>query len=512
MNENKHSRSIEFLTKAQIIAERGQFYKEHFLAINNIAANYCLMLEYGEALNYYFQAYSISMQKLDSSSEMVVLNNIAVLYAKKKNFDKAYEYSVKAYRIAKKNRDTIRAGMYAINIGNILNETGKIKRARNFFLEAVLFLKVKPDFLLMAEIGLAESDLLNKNFFQARKSAVNLLRSRYLLKDSDHEYSLLMLIANSYFEENNPKDADKYVNALLDRNPNLEVKIEAFQLLSKIHLKNKSLENAIRYKDSVFTAHQKLNEINNAKLFENSKVKFELQNYKSKISDSEKKRTQERKIFVFILIAIVFTVLLFVWNFKNSIVKHKQIKLLAEKEQQILALELEREKNENLLRENQLKEKEALAFFEQERLKKEIDFKNRKLSSKTLYLSERNQIIEDILSKLSNPLSGTDDTSLDIKIKSLRDQLNIEEEWDSFILHFEEVNQDFLKKIKGKHPNLTAGDIRYISYIYMNLSTKEIATMLNITPEACRKRKERISVKMKLPDNISFYEYLTTFQ
>jgi hypothetical protein len=55
---------------------------------------------------------------------------------------------------------------------------------------------------------------------------------------------------------------------------------------------------------------------------------------------------------------------------------------------------------------------------------------------------------------------------------------------------------------------LTITDIRYISYVYMNLDTKEIASMLNITPVACRKRKERIEKRLNLTEKISLNAYL----
>ena len=83
-------------------------------------------------------------------------------------------------------------------------------------------------------------------------------------------------------------------------------------------------------------------------------------------------------------------------------------------------------------------------------------------------------------------------------------------EWEDFIKHFEEVNQGFLSDVKEKHPELNANDLRFISYVYMNLTTKEIAAILSITAGACRKRKERISKKMNLTDSSKLYDYLST--
>ena len=59
-----------------------------------------------------------------------------------------------------------------------------------------------------------------------------------------------------------------------------------------------------------------------------------------------------------------------------------------------------------------------------------------------------------------------------------------------------------------KHPDLTTTDIRYLSYVYMNLDTKEIATLLHITPVACRKRKERIEKRLEFPHDMTLNTYL----
>lgn len=77
-------------------------------------------------------------------------------------------------------------------------------------------------------------------------------------------------------------------------------------------------------------------------------------------------------------------------------------------------------------------------------------------------------------------------------------------------MHFEEVNYAFLSKLKNKHPNMTINDIRFICYVIMDLTNKEIASLFNITLAASRKRKERISTKMGLTDSAQLYPYISS--
>lgn len=510
MQRSEHVKSLELLTQARNLAKKNHWHKQEFLAINNIGANYYSILEYGEALNLYLEAYTIALKELDPTQEMVVLNNIAILYSKEKKYEKANEYFQKAYGIAQENKDNVKVGLYAMNLGNVANEQGDTKRARSYFTEALPLLTDHPQFQVLAKIGIADGDLQEGHAAVARKTALDLLRTTKDLDFNDTGISLLIIIARSYLKENNITPALEYANRIFARNPNTETKIAVFELLSELHAKNKTFNAALAYKDSIVKANALLNEVKNGKLFESSKVKFEIQNYRNELALNETQLANERKIFYSILAVLIVVVAFVVATFRNRSLKHKQNKLIAERSEQILALELEKEKSDNLLLEKQIVEKETQALLEQERLKNELEARNRKLSAKALYLSGRNQMIEDVLSDLSHLPEMAKDTAVVNHIKTLKDHLKTDAEWDSFITHFEEVNQTFLNTLKAKHPGLTANDIRFISYIYMNLSTKEIASMLNVTPEACRKRKERISAKMELPENVNLYDYLAS--
>ena len=74
--------------------------------------------------------------------------------------------------------------------------------------------------------------------------------------------------------------------------------------------------------------------------------------------------------------------------------------------------------------------------------------------------------------------------------------------------HFEQTNQRFIVALREKHPSLTANEVRFLSFIYINLNTKEISSLLNITPEYCKKKKQQISQKMGLTSTSLLYSYL----
>jgi tetratricopeptide (TPR) repeat protein len=509
MWKKDHVKSLELLTRARDMAKKNRWYKQQFLAINNIGANYYTMLDYGEAINYYLESYNIAVKHLEPKFEMVVLNNIAILFSKEKNFDKAREYFKKAYDIARENKDWVKVGLYSMNLGNVANETNKPQEARKYIQEAIPLLKAQPEMLVLAEVALAENDLLMGNARQAREKAEHIYRTTADLNFNDIGLSVTMVITKAYIKEQNYKAAVSTAAKVLREHPNPEAKRAVFELLSEAYYKSKDYAKALAYKDSVIVTDKELNEIKNSLAFDKAKVQFEIQDYKNQIARNDEKRAAERRLYLYSGFGIVAILAIIILILRNISARHKQRKLIAERNQQMTALELEKEKNDHLLLEQQIRERETKLLLEQERLKNEIEARNRKLSAKALYLSGRNQLIEEILQSLSRVPELAEDKTLATHIKTLKSHLKTDEEWDSFITHFEEVNHGVLSRLKALHPTLTANDMRFIAYIYMNLSTKEIASMLNITPEACRKRKERLADKLGLPENVGLYDYLS---
>lgn len=503
MLKKNHVKSLELLSNARNMAEQHKWYKQLFLAQNNIGNNYYMLLDYGEALKQYLISYQIAVKHLDPQHEMIVLNNIAILYGKEKKFEKSNEYFYKAFLIAQKSNDSLKMGLYSMNLGSLANDENKLRKARNYFNDALSYTQ-RPEVKIPAQIGLSANDLLLGETNRARLRAIALLPKLKEEQDIDHRISLSTIIAKTYLKENNLSAALQWTNNALAEKPDLENKMELFKHLSDIYFRLKSYDLAFQYKDSINVSNNELNRIKNGKLYESSEVKFQIQNYKEKISENEAKIKSERNIFYSIILVIVLGIIILILIFRNQLIKNKQKALIIQREQELISFKLEKEIADNAL----LLEKERTALLEQERLQNEIELRNQKILSRGLYQSGRNQLLQDILKSLSNIPQLSENGTVINDIRALKEHLKTEEGWDNYVRHFDDVNQGFIKKLTEKHPDLTTTDIRYISYVYMNLDTKEIATMLNITPVACRKRKERIEKRLQLPEHISLNAYL----
>ena len=372
-------------------------------------------------------------------------------------------------------------------------------------------MKNVPPVLAQAKITNAQNLVLKNKFPEAKEIALDLLPNLKTSELSEHRISVLMILAKVYESENNiPLAIDYIKRAGNDPNVSLENKIDVYDRLTELYRKLNENSSAFAYKDSMIFAKDSLSQIKNGKLFENSRIKFELQNYQKELSESQDKLISERRLFYIILGGILFIIILTLWALWNYFSRLKQKKIIAESNQKIAELELENQKNDKILLERQLDEKEVVTLLEHEKFKNEIESKNRQLASKALSISTRNELIEDIIESLSQESEIRGNERLKRRIFELRNHLKKDAEWDEFFTHFEETNYGFLSSLREKHPELTSNDVRFLSYVYMNLSTKEISSLLNITVEACRKRKERIIKKMNLPEDTDLYNYIST--
>tara|TARA_R100001369_G_scaffold92247_3_gene136414 strand:+ start:1964 stop:3598 length:1635 start_codon:yes stop_codon:yes gene_type:complete len=502
MFEKKHTQSLELLVETQAMAQKNQWYEQAFRATLNIGSNYYLLSDYGEALQHYLEAYEISIEHLGSRQEMTVLNNIGILYFQEEERSQAKKYFFKAYEKAKQVKDEVKVGYYAVNLALVSNKMKEVDSAQYYIDEALPLLKDTPNVLLQGKMAQAEMFLLKEQYTKAEKIALSLLPELQGVSQLENRVFILLVLAQINEARNQLSKALDYTLEARQVQKGLENQTEVYDYLSELYGKTGDFEKAIAYKDSVIIAADSLNTIRNRKLFENEKVKFQLQNYQHELSESKEVLKQERRFFYSIIGIAVLCMGFIIWVYRSNSVKHKQRKKIVE-------LELAKEKSDHLVIEKQLREKEALALLEQERLKNELEVKNRKLTAKALYLSSKNDLIEEVVQSLSKHTEIADNPQLKKQINELKKHLKKDTQWDSFFTHFEEINQGFLDRLRSKHSKLTPSDIRFITYLYMNLSNKEIASLLNITPQSCRKRKERISKKIELPINTTLHAYLS---
>jgi len=143
--------------------------------------------------------------------------------------------------------------------------------------------------------------------------------------------------------------------------------------------------------------------------------------------------------------------------------------------------------------------------FNNDKLRQDIETKNRELGISTMSLIKKNEFLNNIKTELKN---AGESKNLKHVVKIIDKNLNNTDDWNLFEEAFNNADKDFLKKIKSNHPALTSNDLRLCAYLRLNLSSKEIAPLLNISPRSVEVKRYRLRKKMGLSHEDSLSDYI----
>jgi len=134
-------------------------------------------------------------------------------------------------------------------------------------------------------------------------------------------------------------------------------------------------------------------------------------------------------------------------------------------------------------------------------IEQELEFKKKELTTKILQLASKNKFLESLQSEVEN-LNSTLDKSINKTSTRISRMISSdhrdEEDWDQFAKEFTSIHQDFVNRLIEKYGSFTRSEMRLISLLKMNLSSKEIANVLRISETGARKARYRLRKKMIL--------------
>ncbi|MHC0440709.1 triple tyrosine motif-containing protein [Flavobacterium sp. 3-210] len=163
------------------------------------------------------------------------------------------------------------------------------------------------------------------------------------------------------------------------------------------------------------------------------------------------------------------------------------------------------EENNLLLEIKELENEQQLMKLRNEQLSQDVDTKSRELAVSTMSLNSKNELLAFIKEDLQKTGEGKNIKSV---ISTINKNITEEDSWNVFKEAFDNADKDFLKRIKQLHPLLTPNDLRLCAYLRLNLSSKEIAPLFNISVRSVEIKRYRLRKKMDLQHEIGLVEYI----
>ena len=178
-------------------------------------------------------------------------------------------------------------------------------------------------------------------------------------------------------------------------------------------------------------------------------------------------------------------------------------------------LETEKKNTEEQMATLKRETERELEAIKREQLETEILFKNKELAMSTMHLLQKNQTLTAIRTEVEKNLSKIKDPNAKKEVKKiislLRTDDRLEDDWSNFSLHFDQAHHNFLKRIKAEYPQLTPKDQKLCAYLRMNLTTKEIAPLLNISVRGVEIARYRLRKKIELEKERYLNDFMMEF-
>ena len=148
-----------------------------------------------------------------------------------------------------------------------------------------------------------------------------------------------------------------------------------------------------------------------------------------------------------------------------------------------------------------------------EKLEADVTYKNKELSTMTMHLVQRGKVLAKIKEVISSVIKNQENVtenspSFRHLIRLIKDVEKKDQELDHLSVHFNHVNTEFFNKLKDLYPDLSQNDLKFCAYLSMNLSSKEMAQLMNITIKAVEVGRYRLRKKLNLKPETNLYEFL----
>ena len=456
----KQYQLAEFYKNAQIYTQAVEHYKlaseektqhnELYSATINISLGeiYIALYNYSKARYYLNRSLDFSVKTKNLRIKAKSLQLIGACWEKQENPQKALAFQRQSLAVYETLKDAVGEASVNESIGSVYEDLGDFKKAYLYFEKAYVYFKAVGDERQVNALNNL-SDIYRKT-----GDYTTALTKTYQALNLAQNYANTHQITSAY------KDLSK-TYALIGDFENAHRFLLKYEKLKEdqFYSQNFSQLNALQ---TIFDTRE--NEAQIALLQEQNKT--------------SKARLLALSLLVFTLIAsgiIVF--------------------YLKKKKRQA-ALDLQLYKQRALEAELETRAEKA------RNLESEIQLKTATLSKYSLTIAQKNKVIEDVSGTLQK-LSSRKRMDLPAKINEIAQDLEVhlkeDNEWDQFMLLFEEIHPGFVTNLNEKSlQKLTATELRLCLLLRLNLSSKEIASILRITPDSVRVARYRLRKKLPI--------------
>ncbi|MCF8365249.1 MAG: tetratricopeptide repeat protein [Bacteroidales bacterium] len=511
-------KAISYYQQALGIAQQRNDLDEVAANLNNIGQSYFSKGDYSKAITYFDQALKIDLERGNDEYISIDFNNIGKVYYTWQKYDKAIEYYLEGLDRALAAGNESMQAIRLSNIGQAYEAKGETDKALDYVNRA---LQIDERLGNTEKIGVRHSHigLIYLKMGDYKKSLESLAKANQIFnftKNVSSKIITLNHLGTLMQKQDRHNEALEYFDTAAGLARKHQIRAEemrALKNISDIQGQQGNFQQALKYyqlfaqiKDSIFNEEKHRQFAKFEARYENEKKEKENELLRQEANIQRKQKT----IFILTGIASLLLALSFMVLFsmkRKSLIQNSK---LHEKERELHALAIEKKEKENQHLQDVLFAEAQINRLQTEKLQQ----KNRELSTSTIHILNKNEVLGNIRKMAADWMKQDNfDKTKNLKklIHEVDQNTDLDEQWEQFKLHFESVHKGFFERLLKNFPKLTPNELKLCAYLRMNLSTKEIAQMLNISTESVTTKRYRLRKKLDLENEENLVGYLGNF-
>ncbi|MEO0403402.1 MAG: tetratricopeptide repeat protein [Bacteroidota bacterium] len=429
------------------------------------------------------KAYDYAVQTNHLSNQGNTLMGLATITKKQGNLKQAESYYKECIEILNQTEDQFGVPAVGVNYGLLLKDMGKADEAIPLFEKSLATYQEygyeEGKLSCLVNMGicynrLGEWSTALTHLSKAEPIARNIKENEAFSDVANEQAKAHLNLGNIAIAKNKSTQAVEY--AKIGPFPEklreaLKTKSEVFKTAGQDAIALADYEEYTFWKDSLLneTKSKKLLELEAA--FDSERQEFQIQQLESEKALSEKQKEVDDNRRLFLIIGLITVIIL------SAIIINREVN---------------RRRKSDALRQSESK----LAETEKARLQEQLHFKNRELTSSALHIAQKNQLIQQVKEDLDQAQKQSESDHLQGIVNQLNFEKQLSNNWEQFMKTFKETDPEFFSKLKDRYPDLTKNELRLCSLLRMNLSSKDIASILSISDDGVKKARYRLRKKL----------------
>lgn len=448
----------------------------------NMGLTYRVVGDYAMALQYYEKALPVFIQSNNQRGTANLLNSMGVLYKELADYDRALEFHERSMNIRKDAGDSLAWSYSLDNIGSAHIEKGNFGQAIEVLLLAELLKQGEEADVRMyntlSNIGVCYDKL------EQHPEAISYFNRALSLAEKAKEKRAMLLVYNNlnqlYHDEGNHTKALQYALKSLTLSKEIstpEALAISHEYLSKTYKAMGRFSEALAHSERQIGYEKQLFDEKAASEKSRMLVSYDFANQQRELEDREAKlidinkqsellRARQLILFVVVL-ALLLIIVLLIFTFRTRLTKSRLEQHLVIQKAQVVELS-----KQNLDQQLKLKELELTSYAEQ------LSQKNELIATfKQQLVVDQDKDLQDIAGSVEGRSMGS--TS-----------------WEEFRLRFDQVHTSFIPRLNELHKDLTNNELNISILLRLNLSNKDMASILGTTYDSVKKSVQRLYKKV----------------